>query len=175
MAKVVLFGGPAGAGKSTLARAWCATRERAAHVELDRVRQLVVQGLADPQRPGELQEEQYALSVEATCALARAFADGGYDVAVDDVLEPDAFERHWRPALAGLDWDVVIVLPSLEETLARSRGRGKRVLEAHTRSQHAACSRWPAAHRIDTTGLTVEESLRLLQERGSGRSGSRSP
>lgn len=164
MARVVLFGGPAGAGKSTLARAWCATRKRAVHVQLDEVRQLVVRGLADPQSPGELQAEQYALSVEATCALARVFAAGGYDIAIDDVLEPEAFERWWLPRLDGLAWKVAIVLPSLDETLARSRARLKRVLEAHTTSQHAACSRWLPAHRIDTTGLTVEESLRSLGE-----------
>jgi chloramphenicol 3-O-phosphotransferase len=135
------------------------------HVELDVIRQLVVQGLADPQRPGELQAEQYELSVEATCALAGVFAAGGYDVAIDDVLEPEAFERWWRPRLDGLEWEVVVVVPSLEETLARSRARLKRVLEAHTTSQHAACSRWPLPIRIDTTGLGVEESLRLAGER----------
>jgi chloramphenicol 3-O-phosphotransferase len=136
---------------------------------------LIVQGLADPQSSSRLQAEQYALGVAAACALAREFAAGGYDVAIDDVLEPEAFERHWRPRLDGLTWNVVIVLPSLEETLARSRARRKRVLEEHTTSQHAACSRWPPADRIDTTHLTVEESLRLLQERGSGKTGSPSP
>jgi chloramphenicol 3-O-phosphotransferase len=136
--RIVLLGGPAGAGKSTLARAWCSTRERAVHVELDEVRSLIVSGLADPQRPGELQAEQYDVSVAATCALARAFASGGYDVVVDDVLEPGPFELCWRPRLEGLRWEVVIVLPSLAETLER---------------------------RIDTGGLGVEESLALLRER----------
>jgi predicted kinase len=66
-----LLGGPAGAGKSTLARAWCAARGRAAHVQLDEVRHLIVAGRADPQQPGPLQSEQYALSARATMALAR--------------------------------------------------------------------------------------------------------
>jgi predicted kinase len=69
---VVLLGGPAGAGKSTLARAWCATRAQAAHVELEEIRHLIISGRADPQGPGELQAAQYQLGVEATCALARA-------------------------------------------------------------------------------------------------------
>jgi adenylate kinase family enzyme len=55
---MVLFTGPAGAGKSTLARAWCATRPRTVHVELDEVRHLIVSGLADPRVPGPLQAEQ---------------------------------------------------------------------------------------------------------------------
>lgn len=159
MAQLVLFGGPAGAGKSTLARAWCATRERAAHVELDAVRELIVAGRADPQRPTGLQGEQYVLSVDATLALARSFLAAGYDVAVDDTLEPAPFEAHWRPRLDGLDWRLVVVLPSLAETLARSARRAKRVLEVHTRAQHAASGGWEPEYRVDTTGLTVAESL----------------
>jgi ribosomal protein S18 acetylase RimI-like enzyme len=52
--RMVMFTGPAGAGKTTLARAWCATRQRAVHVELDEVRHLIVSGLEDPQAPSPL-------------------------------------------------------------------------------------------------------------------------
>jgi chloramphenicol 3-O-phosphotransferase len=162
--KTVLFGGPAGAGKSTLARAWCATRPKAVHVELDAVRSLIVSGLADPQAEGDVQAEQYEVSVTAVCELARAFTAAGYDTAVDDVLEPDAFERWWRPRLRELDWHLVVVVPSLAETLARSSSRGKRVLERHTREQHRRCSSWPSRMRLDTTGLSVAASLELVEE-----------
>lgn len=163
MTVVALFGGPAGAGKSTLARLWCSTRERAAHVELDRVRALIVQSLADPQEPGPVQQEQYRTAVAATCALVRTFAQAGYDVAVDDVLEPEPFERDWWPRLAGLDVRLVVLLPSLDETLARGASRGdKRVREQHVGAQHGRCRAWPAEFRIDTTGLTPEESLGLV-------------
>jgi chloramphenicol 3-O-phosphotransferase len=156
---LALFGGPAGAGKTTLAAAWCSQRDRAAHIELDDVRSLIASGLADPQTPSALQAQQYETSVVACCALARVFADAGYDVAIGDVLEPKPFEHHWRPRLQGLDWRLVIILPSLEETLSRSSGRAKRVREQHTRGQHAALSRWPAEYRVDTTGLTIDESV----------------
>ena len=89
-----MFTGPAGAGKSTLARAWCATRPRAVHVELDEVRHLIVSGLAEPQDAGALQAEQYGTSVAACCALAREFVAAGYDVADDDAVDPETFERH---------------------------------------------------------------------------------
>jgi chloramphenicol 3-O-phosphotransferase len=164
---LLLLGGPAGAGKSTLARAWCATRARAVHVQLDEIRHLIVAGRADPQQSGSLQSEQYTLSVRASLALTHTFIVGGYDVAVDDVLEPAAFKREWRPLLQELDWRVVIVLPELEEVLRRSRTREKRVLEAHTRAQHAACAAWPPGYRVDTTGLTVEQSLALVRAASS--------
>ena len=160
---LVLFGGPAGAGKSTLARSWCETRSRAAHIELDVVRELIVSGRADPQRSGALQRQQYGLSVAASISLARVFLQSAYDVAIDDVLSPTAFRDDWLPLLEGIDWRVVIVLPTLSATLARSAQREKRVHEVHTRDQHAACRGWPQKYRIDTTSLGIEESLTLVR------------
>jgi chloramphenicol 3-O-phosphotransferase len=132
-------------------------------LELDEVRSRIVSGLADPQRPTTAQAEQYGVSVAACCALARVFTRAGYDVAIDDVLEPTAFDRFWQPELEHLSWQLVVVLPSLERTLARSAAREKRVLEHQIRRQHAACSSWPADRRIDTTDLPVEDALRRLE------------
>ena len=162
---VVLFGGPAGAGKSTLARAWSATRPQAVHVQIDEIRALIVSGLADPQEPSDLNESQYRATVHATCAMAHAFTAHVIDVAIDDVLEPDAFDRFWQANLAGQPWRLVIVLPSLDETLARSRGRNKRVSEKLTRTQHARSSDWDDSLRLDTTGLDVAQSLALVLKR----------
>ena len=103
--------------------------------------------------------------MRACLALARVFADADYAVAVDDVLEPETFDRLWRPQLHGLCWRVVVVVPTLEATLARSAARGKRVDARHSRAQHRRCLEWPPEHRVDTTALSVEESLALVQHR----------
>jgi predicted kinase len=160
--RLVLLGGPAGAGKSTLAAAWCGTRERAVLIELDEIRDLIVAGRADPQVQNATQAEQYEHSVLACVALARVFVATGYDTVITDPFDPPAYARYWCTALEGVHHDIVIVLPSLEETLARSRGRAKRVLEVHTRNQHAAAQGWPEEQRIDTTGLSIADSLAAL-------------
>jgi AAA domain-containing protein len=157
-----MFTGPAGAGKSTLARAWCATRRRAVHVELDEVRHLIVSGLADPQTTGPVQAEQYDASVAACCALVREFVTRDYDVAVDDAVDPEGFERHWLPRLGSIEYSVVVVHPSLKVVLERGAGRSKRVRPGVVRDQHAAASRWPTERTIDTTGQSTEESLEAV-------------
>jgi len=111
---VFLFGGPAAAGKTTLARAWCLTRPRAVHIEFDSVRSLMVSGLADPQARGALQHEQYVLCVDTCCSLAKAFCAAGYDVAIDDDLPKEAFDAHWLPKLEGVNYRVLVLLPDLK-------------------------------------------------------------
>jgi hypothetical protein len=74
------------------------------------------------------------------------FARSGFDVAVDDVFEPAAFARDWRPHLGSARWMMVMLLPTLEETLARGVGRDKHVRE-ETRSPSAPTLRRVAGRR----------------------------
>jgi predicted kinase len=156
---IVLLGGPAGTGKSTVGAAWCRSRPRAAMVELDAVRDCILGGRADPQIITTAQAEQYETSVRASAALARAFHADGYDVVVEEVFDPEVFDRCWMPLLDGLPWRLVILLASLEVTLQRGSGRDKSVMEHHVRHQHALSEQWSASTVIETTGLTVSETL----------------
>lgn len=162
--QLVLLAGPAGAGKSTLAKAWCATRAVAAHVQLDSVRELIVSGLVDAREDSHpRQPELWRTAVSATCALATSFAERGIDVVVDDVLEPNAAPL-WSPLLRGLPARLVVILPSLDTVLDRGRSRAKDVPGHIVRRQHQESRAWPAARTLDTTGQTVTESLTgLLQ------------
>lgn len=156
---IALFGGAAGAGKTTVARGWCRTRPKAVHIELDAVRDLIIAGRVDPQSVSRGQARQYAESVRACCTLARSFAEDGYDVAVDDVLDPPSVAGIWKPALEGYDAGLVILHPALAVVLARASGRDKRVAEHHIRSQHAAMRLWPAELCVDSGKLSVEETV----------------
>jgi chloramphenicol 3-O-phosphotransferase len=162
---LLLVGGPAGAGKSTVSAAWCRTRQRAVRVDLDEIRDLVVAGRVDPQALTPLQAQQYHTSVKACAALARVFLADGYDVAIETVFEPDDFTRRWQPLLAGLPWHLVVLRPSLPVTLARSRSRSKRVLEEHTTNQYAATGRWSGDVQLDTSELSVARTVEIINDR----------
>jgi hypothetical protein len=134
-----------------LAAAWCEMRKRAAHIQLDEVRDPIVAGLADPRVKSDNQAERFLHSVTACRALAREFHLAGYDVAVDDLLYAGhAFDHSWRKGHVDINWRLVIVRPSLAETLRRSKARAKRVPEALTQEQHdrrhrlsSRLTRWP--------------------------------
>jgi predicted kinase len=161
---IVLFGGAAGAGKTTVARLWCRTRRRAVHIQLDEIRGLIVSGLADPQEVNMVQGEQYIHSVNACTALARSFADSGYDVAIDDVFEPEPTHKFWQPQLQGLDARLIILHPPLETVLSRAAQRKKNVLEKLILAQYRSIDAWPSPHIIDSGRLTPDETLEKVLE-----------
>ncbi len=154
-----LFAGPAGAGKSTLARAWCQRRRAAVAIDFDKVRELIVSGRADPQEPGQRQAAQYVTSARAAAALAHAFSRDGYDVTIDDVFYPGDFTDIWRPLLRGLPWKMVVIRPSLRVTLERGAARGKFVRPDLVHEQHSVSGQWPSQVIVDTTKLSAVESL----------------
>jgi predicted kinase len=159
--QLILIGGPAGAGKSTLAWAWCRTRARSVQIELDQVRASIVGGYVDPLVASAEQGRQYEDAVRASLALARSYLADGYDVTIDDVLYKEAFDSVWLPSLGEAEASVLVLLPDLSTTLRRAGDRVKEVPDATVISQHHAMSRWPSSQRLDTTGLTVEQTLAL--------------
>ncbi|MGE0059649.1 MAG: AAA family ATPase [Dehalococcoidia bacterium] len=164
--QLILFGGPAGAGKSTLAWAWCNSRPRSVQIELDQVRASIVGGYIDPGAASPEQAKQYEDSVRAACALARSYLSDGYDVTIDDLLYKEAYESIWLPALGEAEASVLILLPDLSTTLRRAGDRAKSVPDAVIVGQHHAASRWPASQRLDTSGMTVDESIEAAVRRG---------
>ena len=157
---LLLLTGPAGAGKTTVATAWCRRRAKAAMIQLDEVRGLIVSGYVDPQgEPTAVHREQYEIAARGCIALAREFVAAGYDVATDVCCPPSVFDEIWRPALAGLDWRLVVLRPSLDETLRRGRERDKRVREDIVVSQHASEGGWATELQLDSSGLSVDETV----------------
>ena len=61
---------------------------------------------------------------------------------------------------------MLILLPDLSTTLRRAADRAKEVPDAVVVNQHHALSRWPSSKRLDTTAMTVEQSLNAAVRRG---------
>ncbi len=141
MHQVILLSGPAGAGKSSVAEAICERFDRMLHVEVDTLRHWVKAGYRHPWTGDRQTEEQRLLATRNASAIARESIALRYAVVIDDVIPPSEAARY-RETLAGIPSFVhlVTLLPSLEVTLARDRGRAASIPD-RVRALHAEFAR----------------------------------
>ncbi|PSL38304.1 shikimate kinase [Labedella gwakjiensis] len=92
MRPVVLSGGPA-VGKSTCARRLAEERDRAAFIDADDIRQLVVAG-DETMWSGPAGREQHVLAARNVAALARNLTGAGFAVTIADVVTADALAAY---------------------------------------------------------------------------------
>jgi predicted kinase len=126
-----LITGIPGAGKSTVARLLAATMPRAAHIEGDRLGELIVSGAVRPDaEPREESRRQMRLNVRNQCLLARSFAGAGFVPVMDYVVVDRARLGLYRRLLPALDLRFVVLHPGREVALARDRARPEKTVAA---------------------------------------------
>ncbi|MEU6864774.1 AAA family ATPase [Streptomyces sp. NPDC046876] len=168
----VLLIGPAGAGKTTVARHWASTRPvPTAHISLDDVREWVCSGFADPQAGwNDHSEAQYRLARRTCGFAARNFLANGISCILDDAVFPDrpvvglgGWKRHVGPALLP-----VVLLPGLEIVLERNaeRSGNRRLSDEEVARIHGRMAGWYGSGLpiIDNSDLDVEATARALDD-----------
>ncbi|MET7621160.1 AAA family ATPase [Streptomyces sp. NPDC005408] len=168
----VLLIGPAGAGKTTVARHWAAGRRvPTAHISLDDVREWVCSGFADPQSGwNDHSEAQYRLARRTCGFAARNFLANGISCVVDDAVFPDrpvvglgGWKRHVGPGLLP-----VVLLPGLEIVLERNaeRSGNRRLSDEEVASIHGRMAGWYGSGLpiIDNSKYDVETTARVLDD-----------
>ncbi|MEU6062490.1 AAA family ATPase [Streptomyces sp. NPDC047097] len=168
----VLLIGPAGAGKTTVARHWAAGRQvPTAHISLDDVREWVCSGFADPQSGWNDQSEaQYRLARRTCGFAARNFLANGISCILDDAVFPDrpvvglgGWKRHVGPGLLP-----VVLLPGLEIVLERNaeRSGNRRLSDEEVAGIHGRMAGWYGSGLpiIDNSTYDVETTARVLDE-----------
>ncbi|MFI6109818.1 AAA family ATPase [Kitasatospora sp. NPDC051164] len=144
----VLLIGPAGAGKTTVARYWAERRPTpTAHISLDDVREWVQSGFANPQSGwNNASEAQYRLA-RRTCGFAcRNYLANGISCIIDDAVFPDrpaiglgGWKRHIGPGMIP-----VVLLPSLDSVLRRNarRSGNRRLGDEEVARIHGRMAGW---------------------------------
>jgi hypothetical protein len=157
----VLLIGPAGAGKTTVARHWADLRPApTAHISLDDVREWVRSGFANPQSGwNDNSEAQYRLA-RRTCGFAcRNYLANGISCIIDDAVFPDrpaiglgGWKRHIGPGMIP-----VVLLPGLEAVLARNARRSgtRRLADEEVARIHGRMAGWY------NSGLPIIDNSRL--------------
>ncbi|MFG2822730.1 AAA family ATPase [Kitasatospora sp. NPDC048365] len=166
----VLLIGPAGAGKTTVARYWAERRPTpTAHISLDDVREWVQSGFANPQSGwNTASEAQYRLA-RRTCGFAcRNYLANGISCIIDDAVFPDrpaiglgGWKRHIGPGMLP-----VVLLPGLDRVLTRNaeRSGNRRLSDEEVARIHGRMAGWRTSGLpiIDNSQLTVEETAAAL-------------
>ncbi|MFJ5831072.1 AAA family ATPase [Streptomyces sp. NPDC093089] len=168
----VLLIGPAGAGKTTVARHWAQRRRvPTAHISLDDVREWVCSGFADPQSGwNDHSEAQYRLARRTCGFAARNFLANGISCIVDDAVFPDrpvvglgGWKRHVGPGLLP-----VVLLPGLEIVLERNaeRSGNRRLSDEEVAAIHGRMAGWYGSGLpiIDNSTYDVETTARVLDD-----------
>ncbi|GGQ77185.1 AAA family ATPase [Kitasatospora griseola] len=168
----VLLIGPAGAGKTTVARHWAERRPTpTAHISLDDVREWVQAGFANPQSGwNTASEAQYRLA-RRTCGFAcRNYLANGISCIIDDAVFPDrpaiglgGWKRHIGPGMIP-----VVLLPGLDRVLTRNaeRSGNRRLSDDEVARIHGRMAGWRTSGLpiIDNSNLTVPETAAALDQ-----------
>ncbi|MFI8205622.1 Pro-rich N-terminal domain-containing protein [Streptomyces sp. NPDC085937] len=168
----VLLIGPAGAGKTSVARYWADHRRvPTAHISLDDVREWVRSGFADPQTGwNDHSEAQYRLARRTCGFAARNFLANGISCILDDAVFPDrpvvglgGWKRHVGPGLLP-----VVLLPGLDVVLERNAERtgNRRLGDEEVARIHGRMAGWYGSGLpiIDNSQLDIPETARILDD-----------
>lgn len=168
----VLLIGPAGAGKTSVAKYWADHRRvPTAHISLDDVREWVRSGFADPQSGwNDNSEAQYRLARRTCGFAARNFLANGISCILDDAVFPDrpvvglgGWKRHVGPGLLP-----VVLLPGLDIVLERNaeRSGNRRLPDEEVARIHGRMAGWYGSGLpiIDNSQLDVPETARVLDD-----------
>ncbi|WP_329341352.1 ATP-binding protein [Streptomyces sp. NBC_00663] len=168
----VLLIGPAGAGKTSVAKYWAEHRRvPTAHISLDDVREWVRSGFADPQSGwNDHSEAQYRLARRTCGFAARNFLANGISCILDDAVFPDrpvvglgGWKRHVGPGLLP-----VVLLPGLEIVLERNaeRSGNRRLTDEEVARIHGRMAGWYGSGLpiIDNSQLDVPQTAQVLDD-----------
>ncbi|WP_079177925.1 Pro-rich N-terminal domain-containing protein [Streptomyces mangrovisoli] len=168
----VLLIGPAGAGKTSVAKYWAEHRRvPTAHISLDDVREWVRSGFADPQSGwNDNSEAQYRLARRTCGFAARNFLANGISCILDDAVFPDrpvvglgGWKRHVGPGLLP-----VVLLPGLEIVLERNaeRSGNRRLTDEEVARIHGRMAGWYGSGLpiIDNSQLDVPQTAKVLDD-----------
>ncbi|MFE2103245.1 Pro-rich N-terminal domain-containing protein [Streptomyces sp. NPDC059468] len=168
----VLLIGPAGAGKTSVAKYWADHRRvPTAHISLDDVREWVRAGYANPQSGWNGNSEaQYRLARRTCGFAARNFLANGISCILDDAVFPDrpvvglgGWKRHVGPGLLP-----VVLLPGLDIVLERNAERtgNRRLTDEEVARIHGRMAGWYGSGLpiIDNSQLDVPGTAQVLDD-----------
>lgn len=172
-----LITGIPGSGKTSVSRALSERLPRSAHIEVDRLREIIVGGyLAPGQKPLAESDAQLELGAQNGALLADSFMTKGFTPIVDDVILRLQLTQY-RKALSRWPLRLVVLAPAIEVALERDRRRAEKhvaarfsYLDEELRTQMLGLGLW-----LDTSAMDISETVEAVIQRAEDALLARTP
>jgi len=161
---ILILTGPPAAGKSTIGPLIAQRMARCIVIDVDLLRAMVMQPHVAPWR-GKAGMAQLRLGAQNACAVAQNAVEAGFHVIILDLLTDETATLYQR-ALHGIEHKVVLLLPSLAESLQRNQLRGQFLTDDEVRLLY----RWQQRltqydQKLDNTAITADRiACQLYQQ-----------
>ena len=160
-ARIIVIAGLPGAGKSTLSRRLAQHFDAAAHVEADRLQDLIVSGAVHGDVNGISDEaaRQIRLRLHHAVLLARSFREAGFTAIIDDIITGPRFD-HLRDELGDTPFSFVMLLRDLEVMKESWRAMGSAFVNSFDWIDDEIRHRTPRVGLwLETTGRSEDETF----------------
>lgn len=176
MNHIIFITGPAGSGKTTVARQVAQHFPKSLHIQVDHLREMMVNGVELPDGGGWSEEtsRQFQMARSTAIYMAQLYAGQGVDVVIDDVCVPPEFQKQYTELFNNPAVHRVLLLPAAEAVVERMNKRGgpfDKFLVGMVPWFYSYLELMPKEGWLvlDTSEWTIEQTVReVLEGIGSG-------
>lgn len=170
--KNVIITGPSGAGKTTTCKSLLGELDGVwAYINQDELRQIVASGYSSAKdysyNWSDETKRQWRVSIPVCVDIMKRYNEFGMNCLLDIFAPPEEFTE-WQSQLGDSKYELVVLLPDQEETVARNKARRERsrLKDNKIRQNHDLFTPWANSSilTIDTTKNTVEDTVNQIKK-----------